>query len=554
VNKTPNIQVDAHRAYEPHLTVDLSYSAVSGHAWFSDSPAYTILPFFLNTNLIIIVEMAIWPFSKLFGGTPKEKPAVPPPKKLDDSSSDEESTKDKPAFVDLDPKDVGTLCEFKNLYQGEEDDQGRFQWLDSPPKDLGTSAEDASTAKYALIVRNAKAYNDSRRVLKIDSILVQSPLLKKALGGVLEGYPGVTVELDRLEFSGRFEPLIHRWAEFDSKIKELQDLVKDYRHLKKPKPEPQPEPEPKAGQKKLTAPKQNGDVKEPTKKVNQPSEPVKVLSDEQESNVASCEHAELLQDVLVKEFKDVIDSSQDMKVKGVMTFKLLWTLFQPEGLVYTRIENQDRILKMQESWYDQKHGRPVFCMACKYVDFDGTKFGTIRVTLDVSYYAGTRSITSLIAFPLSFHKDPDTLKEQLLTRGAKFESLAGPNYKAYNGLGWKLNDRNAKEKYAVKGRIIIDTYGWNRFNVGAGVYVTPLRQHDEVALEDRMSDVGSDSEDDYEGGYEDDGGMPVDGAFADEEGDKVRVPLTEEQKLMATHLIRGYSLKEKMWCKFILPT
>ncbi|KAK5134730.1 hypothetical protein LTR04_004664, partial [Oleoguttula sp. CCFEE 6159] len=58
-----------------------------------------------------------------------------------------------------------------------------------------------------------------------------------------------------------------------------------------------------------------------------------------------------------------------------------------------------------------------------------------------------------------------------------------------------------------------------------------------------------DGNDDYDGGDDDcDGGMPTDGHFADEDdADHQRAPLTADQKLICTHLLRGYSLKEKLW-------
>lgn len=59
-------------------------------------------------------------------------------------------------------------------------------------------------------------------MLGLHSIVIQSPLLKELLGVVLAGYPGVTVDLDRLEFSGRFEPLIHRWTELTAAIEKLR--------------------------------------------------------------------------------------------------------------------------------------------------------------------------------------------------------------------------------------------------------------------------------------------------------------------------------------------
>lgn len=55
--------------------------------------------------------------------------------------------------------------------------------------------------------------------------MIQSPLLKQVLGKVLAGYPGVTVGLQRLEFSGKFEPLIHRFMELKSAIETLEKTL-----------------------------------------------------------------------------------------------------------------------------------------------------------------------------------------------------------------------------------------------------------------------------------------------------------------------------------------
>lgn len=112
---------------------------------------------------------------------------------------------------DDEPCEPGMKNGLKHFYSGKEDKKGRFQWQEEIPEDVGDPAENEKTAKWALLVRNVKVYNDPRRVLSMHSIVVQSPLLKKLLVKVLKGYPGVTVGLNRLEFTGKFEPLIHRW-------------------------------------------------------------------------------------------------------------------------------------------------------------------------------------------------------------------------------------------------------------------------------------------------------------------------------------------------------
>lgn len=158
-------------------------------------------------------------------------------------------------------------------------------------------------------------HNDPRKVLRIHSILVQSPLLKALLGKVLQGYPGVTTTLQRLTFSGRFEPLIHRWTELKKGV-------------------------------------------------------------EDEEVATTKEHAALLLSVLQEEFSEIIDESTDMKKNGVITFPLLWTQFQPDSLVYSRIDEQDRVLKLKSTMYaEDRDGNQLFVASCQYVDYASTSHG-----------------------------------------------------------------------------------------------------------------------------------------------------------------------------------
>jgi hypothetical protein len=331
------------------------------------------------------------------------------------------------------------------------------------------------------------------------SIVVQSPLLKKLLEGVLKDYPGVTVGLQRLEFSGKFEPLIHRWSQLQKAISELGDSTEEEQETRK--------------------------------------------------------HATLLQETLEKEFKDLIEASQDMKSKGVMTYEYLWTLFQPGAVIYSRQDGQETALKLHETSYGKdRHGNACFWMTCKYVEWDGTRFGTNKMNLSIVQYNGTRSITSLSAYPLEYHHHKEDLKKRLIERGAKAEALAGSHYKAYSGPAWRRGTFGTKDKYTIRGRIVIDTFGWNRFNPNFAVYVTPFSQKD---VDNRRGgdadddDAGSGMGDCYEEG-DSEGGMPPEGFFADDDEDSHRQPLSDEQKLVCTALLRGYALKEKLWLNFFV--
>ena len=116
----------------------------------------------------------------------------------------------------------GMISDIKNLYQSKKDDSGRTTWVDTYPNDLAAAAENAESEKYALLIRNRKCYN-GRKSLEIDSIVVQSPLLKTSLGEVLKGYPGVTTTLERLSFNAPFKPFVHRWKNLLQVLEDEKD-------------------------------------------------------------------------------------------------------------------------------------------------------------------------------------------------------------------------------------------------------------------------------------------------------------------------------------------
>jgi hypothetical protein len=416
------------------------------------------------------------------------------PKK--DISSDENGVP-TPAATDsteeAEPVDPGMAPETKNLYSGKEDKRGRFQWQENIPKDVKSPVENEKTAKFALLVRNIKVYNNPRKTLSVHSIVIQSPLLKKLLQRVLRDYPGLSVNLKRLELSGKFEPIIHRWGRLQEEIAKLGDDTEDDRETKK--------------------------------------------------------HAELLFKVLRKEFKDLIESSQDMINKGVMTFEHLWTIFQPGSMVYAKQDGQDTALRLVSTRYAvDQNGVPCLWVSGRFVDWDGSRFGTNKCNVKISTYSGTRKINTLAAFPLDFHAEKEELRQRLLERGAKVEQLAGSHYRAYKGVGWKLNAFGTKDKFNIDGRIVIDTYGWNRFNPNYAIFVSPLDKKDVKAVNNPDEDIDSGGIDDDEGC---DGGMPLDGHFL-EGDDAAKQALTDEQRLTCSPLVRGYSLKNKLWLNFFV--
>ncbi|KAI4744058.1 P-loop containing nucleoside triphosphate hydrolase protein [Aureobasidium sp. EXF-12298] len=474
----------------------------------------------------------------------------------------------KPKEEPLDPKLVGMSVGYKSLYSGKEDRRGRFQWQETIPEDLVPPAENAETQKWAFIARHVKVYGDPRRTLALHSIVIQSPLLKRVLQIVLVDYPGVTVGLQRLELDGKFECLIHRFPALDFAVEALQALLKHYEDCTVCQ-------DPTKHCNFASAP--NGttdqqqeindiltrgqalveDAADNTVENHVSEESAEVKSEDSEDDTASpsrlsntklsLKHTQILRDCLYDEFQVLIESSRDMKAQGVITYEALWTIFEPGTLVYIREEGQDRVFNLLSGKYGtDKDGRPVYTLKIRYIDYDGTRFGWIVARFDVHAFEGTCSIASLAAYPIEYHADEADLRKKLINRGSEIEALVGTHYRAYDGIGHKLDMYGQKERHSVKGRIIIDTVGWNRYIPDQAIYTSPLGSTgtDRKTRRSRTLILPGFGES-YNEGLS--GGMPLDGHFGDEGDLKKLPPLSDEQKLLCTHLIRGFALKEKMW-------
>lgn len=184
---------------------------------------------------------------------------------------------------------AGMISDVKNLYEGKPDSRGRSTWVDKYPKDIEEAAENAETARYALLIRNKKCY-DGRKKLQMDSIIVQSPLLKLALGQILKDYPGITTTLDRLTFKAPFKPFVHRWSKLVAALKDEED--------------------------------------EETK-----------------------QHLDLLHRTMEAELKDDLTARDDYILNKVITWDTAWMIFEPGTVVFGQDDKQDCAFRLKSGSY-----------------------------------------------------------------------------------------------------------------------------------------------------------------------------------------------------------
>jgi hypothetical protein len=376
------------------------------------------------------------------------------------------------------------------------------KWTTQYPEQVGLPVEDAESAKHALVARYKLSASPSK-TLDLHSVVVQSPLLKQSLARVLNGYPGITTDLERLEFNAPFECFVHRWDQLHAEKDEMIRQV--------------------------------------------PNGP-----EDGNTHAQAAAHLELLCSTLEGELGSVVREKKDMVAHGVMKFKNIWALFEPGCLVYqkSKFDGDDRVYKLKTAKPTTINSGQVYQLECQYIDFDGTAFGLNKETINITEYQGTKKITKFEAYPLEFREDSDNLKQRLIERGRLFEAYKGHHFVGYDGIAIGKVSRG-EQKFNVKSRIIIDGHSFSRYS-------------QKMALEHiGTPDIRADTANYHSGEETDDDCVVLDENIGHKQppppvGKKLaitvdsRFSLNAEQHLIASSKVRGYSLRDKKWFSFFI--
>lgn len=265
------------------------------------------------------------------------------------------------------PEKTGMKCKLKQLYPT--DIQQHSWWTDQKP-----FRPDADKSRYAIIVRNVfnETNDESENRTRVDSIVVQSPLLRTVLQSLLQGYPGVGVRAAKLTFRAPFKPFVHRWQALQTAAEEEKD------------------PE-------------------------------------------TARHLNILISALKEELHESLESAKSFFEHNEISFQHLWTLFVPKEYVYSAQGKTDCAFQLKRTDYATIQGRQCLLLHCDYVDWDGEKFGKASKILVIPQYAGSAALQDLNSYPLKYHSNKH-IQTQLQERGRKFQQLSGYHYRAYEGV------------------------------------------------------------------------------------------------------------------------
>ncbi|KAJ4329418.1 hypothetical protein N0V84_000052 [Fusarium piperis] len=269
---------------------------------------------------------------------------------------------------------VGMTAETKNLYRKSCDDP----WQEWAPEDIGVNSAAAAAAAsgFALIARRQKRRDDNGdSALALFSITVQSPLIKKQLGPVFDGYSGINTNLKKLDFKAPFHEFFYRWRQF-----------------------------------------------------------VQAMPGEGEENKVAMSHYMLLFNTISSEIIPHIEQVSDLINNHVISFQYVWALFEPGIEVYTRIDGHDRILVLVQGEYQKTDRGIIYSLFCRYIDTDGERFGFRNMDIVIHPFGNLRPILELEVIPSRLQPNIDAIREQLVERGRSFKALMGVHHKSYTGV------------------------------------------------------------------------------------------------------------------------
>jgi hypothetical protein len=261
----------------------------------------------------------------------------------------------------------------------------RSPWNESVPDKTATDVEAGSYAQECALIVCRQPHPITNQVA-LHSITVQSPLIKKVLDSTFKGLEGLNTQLKQLTFKAPFHPFYYRWHRFE-----------------------------------------------------------KLREDEQDQETK--DHLDLLYPILSEEIMPHIETMKDLTKNKVISFDYLWTIFAPGMEVYTKLDGQDRLMRLTDSRYGANMGGEFFTLEYQYIDCDGSSFGYVSSSVDINKFEGVKKLVDLDAFPSHLHPDVGNLVDRLHARGEKLEQLNGFHHMSYSGFYTARSSRQIRKRH-----------------------------------------------------------------------------------------------------------
>ncbi|OAF54639.1 hypothetical protein VC83_08806 [Pseudogymnoascus destructans] len=177
-------------------------------------------------------------------------------------------------------------------------------------------------------------------------------------------------------------------------------------------------------------------------------------------------------------------------------------------------------------------GVDYFHIKGKYLEFDGKVLGKAPIETAILGFCGSRTINSLEAFPLQHHEAEESMRETLVKCGRKFcFSLIGTQHRHYRGKAFQMK-KNKPIEILINSRIMVDAAMFQEINPN---YTRPsiFKSTNSIDLW-LLGDTTSSNKLD-ESAMESSVNLDA---------------LTDEDLLICSPTVLGFSLNDKLWLEF----
>ncbi|OLN88257.1 Vacuolar protein sorting-associated protein 4B [Colletotrichum chlorophyti] len=381
----------------------------------------------------------------------------------------------------------GVDATVKTLYEGKNSCNGIYDWVDFPPKQMSKKAaenQDRPAIKVYKIKDIEKPIIGGRFSLTYHQISIQNPSLVAALELILKKEDFHIDPMDTATFQAPFRPLFFCYD----------------------------------------------DILDLHKKTEEPS-----LSG----------YLQLLVRTLDDMLGETREKKRRLQASGLINFKLAWTYFPRDSIVYSSGRNTEMLCKVKDTAYESTKCGLILNINCQMLEFNGEAFIWGDHQLKIPQFSGNKPIRDLLHYPLQFHPQPQDIRRRTLARGRRVLDLQGLTYCTYNGIA--VDD---KDRHNVEGRILIDVVGFNKYQRTQGKRETD----DPQSRKNRATRRHEEYEDEDAGGDKSDNKTET--KTVKHLTEALQIKNKEEMLgrpddlIFTSPIIEGFALKNKLWLGF----
>ncbi|KAJ5115522.1 hypothetical protein NUU61_001281 [Penicillium alfredii] len=226
------------------------------------------------------------------------------------------------------------------------------------------------------------------------------------------------------------------------------------------------------------------------------------LKNDPKFDIKHIEHLGLLIEHLKYTYASTSHRLHSMLQHSHITYDLLWALFKPGSHVFATCfgTGEQRCVVFDAGQEMTQDNITFFNLECRFLDYDGVRFGEAGIFLRILKFRGSKPIKELEAFPLYHHPNHEQIRKDLIKSGQKFRDLAGSHIQYCNGSAFFM--KNGKPiKLKINSRVGVDAAFFRKMQPN---YSRPrlhdiwAERKDGIAIIDFDTFVGNDREQEKE--------------------------------------------------------